>query len=114
MNWADNDALDLKSLRLKAITVLALTTMLRPSDIASNARQLNSNGGCRVVFSVNQRLFSKHDVKITLFGIKNDTARTGFEVQIPRSSNDKWILCRPFRIILRAQILIGRPTGPFF
>ena len=88
MNWADNDALDLKSLRLKAITVLTLTTMLRPSDIATNARQLNSNGECRVVF---QRLFSKHDVKITLFGIKNDTARTctGFEVRIPRSRNDK-------------------------
>ena len=48
MNWADNDALDLKSLRLKAITLLpallALTAMLWPSDIALNARQLNSNG----------------------------------------------------------------------
>ena len=48
MNWADNDALDLKSLRLKAITLLrallALTAMLWPSEIAPNARQLNSNG----------------------------------------------------------------------
>ena len=77
MNWAGNDALDLKSLRLKAITLLALTAMLRPSDIAPNARQLNSHGECRVVFSVNQLIFSKHDVKITFFGIKNDTARTG-------------------------------------
>ena len=53
MNWADNDALDLKSLRLKAIRLLALTSMLRPSDIAPNALKLNSNGECRVVFSVN-------------------------------------------------------------
>ena len=89
MNWADNDALDLKSLRLKAITLLALTAMLRPSDITPNARQFNSHGECRVVFSVNQLIFSKHDVKITFFGIKNDTARTGFHVQIPRSRNDK-------------------------
>ena len=54
MNWSENDALDLKSLRLKAITLLALAAMLRPSDIAPNARQLNSTGECRVVFSVNQ------------------------------------------------------------
>ena len=80
MNWADNDALDLKSLCLKAITLLALTAMLRPSDIAPNARQFNSNGECRVVFSVNQLIFSKNDVKITFFGIKNDTAHTGFDV----------------------------------
>ena len=89
MNWSGNDALNLRSLRLKAITLLALTAMLRPSDIAPNARQMNSNGECKVVFSVNQVLFSNNDVKITFFGIKNDAARTGFEVQIPRSSNDK-------------------------
>ena len=115
MNWADNDALDLKSLRLKAITLLALTAMLRPSDIAPNARQLNSHGECRVVFSVNQLIFSKHDVKITFFGIKNDTARTGFDVQIPRSRNDKVDPVQTLlNNILRAQILIGRPTGRFF
>ena len=28
-------------------------------------------------------------MKIPFFGIKNDTARTGFDVQIPRSRNDK-------------------------
>ena len=44
MSWSDNCALDLKSLRLKAVTLLALTALLRPSDIASNARYIDDQG----------------------------------------------------------------------
>ena len=89
MNWSNNDLLDIRSLRLKAITLLALTAMLRPSDIAPNARHAGTEGESKVVFSVDQVLFTEHDAKITFFGIKNDTARSGFEVQIPRSTESK-------------------------
>lgn len=41
MSWPDNDKLDLKKLRLKAICLLSLVFMLRPSDVAPRARMLD-------------------------------------------------------------------------
>lgn len=89
LSWDDNDRLDIKSLRLKAITLLALTAMLRPSDIAPKACTVDENGVNRVVFAVDQVAFSDQDAKIKFFGIKNDAKRTGFEVVLPRGSNSK-------------------------
>jgi len=66
MSWSDNGSLDLKSLRLKAVTLLGLTAMLRPFDFAPNARYIDDQGvECRIVFSVDQVLFSDQDATIT-------------------------------------------------
>ena len=89
MKWPDNESLDIKSLRLKVITLLALTAMLRPSDIAPNARMTTPEGETKVVFGVDQVDFQDRFAKLTFFGIKNDTSRTGFEVNLPRGSVSK-------------------------
>jgi hypothetical protein len=86
LKWEDNNTLDIKALRLKAITLLALTAMLRPSDIAPNAQTVDTDGVRKVVFAVDQVAFSDEDAKIQFFGIKNDTKRTGFEIVLPRAS----------------------------
>lgn len=85
MKWPSNDILDVRCLRLKAITLLALTLMLRPSDIAPKAQIAGANQVQQVCFSVDQVEFRESDAKITFFGIKNDTSRTGFEVLLPRA-----------------------------
>lgn len=85
--WPCNEDLDLKRLRLKAITLLALTLMLRPSDIAPNAVVIGSEQVEQICFSTNQIEFLSDSAKITFFGIKNDTNRTGFEVMLPRADD---------------------------
>ena len=89
LGWDENKELDLKSLRLKVITLLALTVMLRPSDIAPNARHVSLGEEEKVVFKVDQVSFSEQGAKLQFFGIKNDTSRTGFEVLLPQSSIPK-------------------------
>jgi len=42
-----------------------------------------------LVFSVDQVEFSENGATFTLFGIKNDTSRSGCEVCIPRASVEK-------------------------
>ncbi|KAL4239635.1 hypothetical protein ACF0H5_000444 [Mactra antiquata] len=86
LKWEDNNTLDIKALRLKAITLLTLTAMFRPSDIAPNAQTVDTDGVKKVVFTVDQVVFSDEDAKIHFFGIKNDAKRTGFEIVLPRAS----------------------------
>ena len=62
-------------LRQKAVTLLTLTAMCRPSDLAP-----------RVGFMRDQIHFNDDGSMTVLFyGIKNDTDRHGFEVRIGRS-----------------------------
>lgn len=58
--WPDNDRLELQNLRLKAITLLALLLMLRPSDIAPRAELFDSatTTSHRVIFSTDQLVFN--------------------------------------------------------
>lgn len=91
-SWADNTTLDLKLLRIKAITLLALSAMLRPSDIAPKGVFWDD-----VSHSEHQLLFTCDHVKplpdgaieLSLFGIKNDRQRTGFQVVVQPHSNAK-------------------------
>lgn len=86
--WPCNQDLDEKRLRLKCITLLALTLMLRPSDIAPNGRILTADGDSSLInFSTDQLQFCDGYAKVTFFGIKNDTSRTGFEVVLPAGNN---------------------------
>ena len=83
LGWHTNDQLSIKDLRLKTITLLALTLMLRPSDIATKAVHFD-----RKTMQQESWLFTTDNItfldsgeaKIIFHGIKNDTSRTGFDV----------------------------------
>lgn len=92
ISWPDDHELSISDLRLKAITLLSLTIMARPSDLAPLAVYFNPESGSieRVVFKRSQLAF--HDdgsLTIQLLGVKNDTQRTGFEIRIPESKIPK-------------------------
>lgn len=72
---------------MKTITLLALSLMLRPSDIAPNASVACSDHVDLICFNSNQVQFFQDKAKFTFFGIKNDTSRTGFEVVLPRAND---------------------------
>ena len=87
-SWGENNDLSVWSLRLKAITLLALSVMLRPSDIAPKSKSVqeeclmgNQFKRSWLDFSVNGYLV------LYLFGNKNDYKREGFRVCIPESSD---------------------------
>ena len=77
--WNDNHLLSIARLRQKAITLLALTALCRPSDLAPQTN-----------FSRSQ-ISQNPDSTLTLsfFGIKNDRQRQGFEVRLHRADNKK-------------------------
>ena len=91
LNWPSDNELTIKRLRIKVITLLAFTFMLRPSDIAPKSVNTDCYGvEQRLQFSTNQMEFLEDGgLKITFFGIKNDTHRDGFKVTIPPVSVSK-------------------------
>ena len=89
-SWGDNHDLVLKQLRLKAITLLALAIMARPSDLAPKGVTFTAAGSCKtMIFSLDQVKFCDNgNLSIQLFGIKNDVHRKGFVVTIPPAENN--------------------------
>ncbi len=86
-SWPDNNDLCTKQLRQKTVCLLSLSLMLRPSDIAPKSVWFDPEtcSENKHVFSVKQIQFLPDEsAKITFFGIKNDTQRTGFEVVLPK------------------------------
>jgi len=66
--------------------------MLRPSDIAPNAKALNpvTLATEQLVFSANQVVFEDNGhLTVRFHGIKNDYARDGFTVSVPPASDKK-------------------------
>ena len=102
--WPDNDQLCIKDLRLKAITLMALTLMLRPSDIAPKAVHFNGQ-----TLEQNAWLFTTENVcfldsgsaTVVFHGIKNDTSRSGFEVQMQPTDNPKLNPVRALQVRLK-------------
>lgn len=91
-SWPENDQLSTAQLRQKAVTLLALTTMSRPSDLAPLARVFNPEacGSESLVFSTDKLIFnSDGSLTIIFFGTKNDSDRSGFEVRIPAGGSPK-------------------------
>jgi hypothetical protein len=89
-SWPRNELLDIKRLRLKAITLLALVGMLRPSDIAPKTVIFDPEtmSTSNVVLSTDDVSFHEDgSLTLTLHGIKNDTTRSGFEIDIPGHSD---------------------------
>ena len=85
LSWPGNWCLTIEDLRLKCLTLLALSIMLRPSDVAPRSKVYNSSKETYedLVLSVDQLKFlSDGSAKITLFGIKNDYSREGFPVEV--------------------------------
>lgn len=80
--WAENDMLPIADLRLKVITLMALTLMLRPSDIAPRSVHYDSSSDTttHTTFSRDQLRFREDgSVDVVFHGIKNDTDRKGFQ-----------------------------------
>lgn len=110
LTWPDSHFFSLSDLRLKCITLLALTAILRPSAISSRAKSYDPCIGVstNVVFSLENLNFDQDGVSIIFFGIKNDTQRIGFdsfEVYIPRNQTGP---SRGFRINYTEP---ARPVG---
>jgi hypothetical protein len=83
LGWPSNDIISLKQLRLKTITLLSLTLMLRPSDIAPKSVHFDADTLKQSpwLFTTDNITFlSSGEAQIVFHGIKNDTSRTGFEV----------------------------------
>ena len=84
-SWPDNSQLTIQQLRLKAITLLALTYMLCPSDNAPKGEtfsleQLTTEP---IIFSTKDVCFLEDgSLSIQYHGTKNDTDRAGFVVTV--------------------------------
>ena len=92
LQWQDNDILSDRDLHLKCIVLLAITLMLCPSDIAPKSMMFDPQtlALSPAVFSTDQISFRQDgSATISLFGIKNDTSRAGFEERLPSHSNPK-------------------------
>jgi hypothetical protein len=118
LEWPDDGALTVRQLRLKCITLLALTLMLRPSDIAPHARIFDNDTGFSkpVIFSTDNVLFNEDgSASITLAGIKNDTSRDGFQVCLPPTQPEKLNPVNVLRNYLQRTELVRPPdTRPVF
>lgn len=84
-SWPSNENLPWKELRLKAMCLLAIAFMLRPSDIAPRGVHETESSYENMIFSINQVHFKDNGNLVIIFhGIKNDAEREGFTVEIPK------------------------------
>ena len=96
--------------------MLALTLMLRPSDIAPHAILFSDNySSNELQFNCNQLQFEKDgSLTIWLHGVKNDSSRDGFQVNIPPSSNIKVDPICALRVYLNRTKDIRPKSNPVF
>ena len=77
--WGVNEQLLTADLQLKAVTLLTLTIMLRPSDIAPRFVHIAQQGIIHSnVFTHDKVFFTEHGMVLYLHGVKNDYSRDGF------------------------------------
>ena len=89
-SWPDNESLDTKRLRQKCITAMALSLMLRPSDLSPKGLSYcSSTGLVSAMIFERQHVTFREDgsAAVTFLGIKNDTLRDGFTVTLTPSSD---------------------------
>ncbi len=85
--WGDNSKLQLSTLRNKTLLLLALSLMLRPSDVAPHAKVYipQSDTFRPQTFSTDYLTFNEDgSVNVTVFAVKNDVGRKGFNVLLPK------------------------------
>lgn len=91
-SWPGNQELPLDRLRLKAITLMTITFMARPSDLAPMGMMFDPLAMCakNQVFSTDNIVFnSDGSMCVRFFGTKNDSTRSGFEVNVPKAKDPK-------------------------
>ncbi len=74
--WNCDENLSVKDLRVKCITLMALTFMARPSDLAPMAEQFDPSVGTSSAYTLTRdqvQFHSDGSMTVTLFGTKNDT-----------------------------------------
>lgn len=118
LSWPGNYRLTLEQLRRKAVTLLALSLMLRPSDIAPKGKVYNKQTKrleTRIMTTDQIRFFTDGSMKVTLHGIKNDYHRDGFEVRINKASEPSLDPVKTLQVYIErtAQFRNGR-TRPLF
>ena len=100
-SWGKNEELTIKQLCMKTVTLLALVCMTRPSDLAPkgiNLDTLNLSVHNIVLSLDNIQFMADNSLTIFFFRIKNDTSRSGFEVNILPNLDDiimDLVLCLP-------------------
>ena len=77
-SWGSNDVISIDKLRQKCITLLCITCMCRPSDLAPQVGFLRK----QIKFNLDG------SATILFFGIKNDKDRKGFEVKLSPASDE--------------------------
>jgi hypothetical protein len=92
LDWKNNDLLNIKDLRAKCLALLALTLMLRPTDVAPKYVTF-----CPGILTTESMVVGRSNVSfsedgsatIHMHGIKDDVDRSGFEVHLPSASVPK-------------------------
>ena len=77
--WGTNEDIPLKNLRMKTVTLIALTCMTRPSDLAPKGIHLYPKDLSihNIILSLdNIQFMPDNSLTIHFFGIKNDTSRS--------------------------------------
>ena len=117
LTWKDNSDISIKDLRLKTVTLMALSFMARPSDLAPNAENFDPSTGGASAFQLRRNQIVLHDdgsMTIHMFGTKNDTHRTGFEVRIPASDVAKVDVVKTLQAYMQRTDHLCEPQGPVF
>lgn len=117
--WPDNDLLSVKDLRLKTICLMALSFMLRPSDIAPRGQSFvpQDLSSTNMTFSAEQVCFHDNgDVSVTFHAIKNDSLRDGFKVTLSKCSDNKLDVASALRCYMSRTDALRRsiPSCPVF
>lgn len=118
-SWGPNDTLTTKQLRLRAVTLLAFSLMARPSDLAPRGEHFDTQTFDirNIVLSQDNIVFNADgSLTITLFGIKNDRSRSGFEVRIPGTTDHRVdpVACLHSYINRTDSVRQGLPDHPVF
>ena len=91
-SWLGNFLLTIDKLRLKCITLLALTTMMRPLDAAPMSVVWDSDTQDYKAMLLSTKNVAFHDdgsITMIFQGIKNGYDRQGFEVNLLQ----RWLVC---------------------
>ena len=112
--WGVNERLLTADLWLKAVTLLALTIMLRPSDIAPRSVHILQQGIVNSnVFTHDKVFFMEQGMVLYLHSVKNDYSRDGFRVCVNLASDPVICPVRTLEDYLERTSGAG-PKGPVF
>ena len=116
-SWDKDENLSLKDLRIKVVTLMALSFMARPSDLAPLAEHFDPSSGESRAFTLGRQQVAFHSdgsLTLTMFGIKNDTDRSGFEMRIPGSDIPNVNLVHTLQTYIARTSGLCAADGPLF